>query len=143
MMSKFIKTAFVTAALCAGMAATANAHTEKGQHHWMSANTASGRGATSSEHVTTGQILNGYARAPMELARGIVLLPGRAFGTLVHLPTTTYQVVRGERSLFTPAPAMPEQNRLAMFGRGTRSTGTASRGSLTSTMPARHYEPPV
>lgn len=108
----------------------------------------------SSERVSSREVWTGLRNAPMEIGRTIVILPGRVFGSIVHSPMTTYQVVRGERRLFTPAPES-EKSRLSMGDVGsrtyhsivsapatTRDLVTGRRSLLTETEP-QHYQPPV
>ena len=157
MQSRFAKIAAVAAITCAGFAASANAgqNCHHGKYYHDTAAYSDHRGGGSYAKTTTGDVWSGFLRAPLELGRGVAMLPGRVLGTVVHAPMTTWQVVRGERRLFTPAPES-EKGQLTLRdvgSRGNRSVVgapattrdyiTGKRTLFSGTQRAAHYEPPV
>jgi hypothetical protein len=155
MRTGFAKAAAIAAVAWIGGTACLQAHPTS-RHHggYGRERMASRTEQRSSERVTSREVWDGLRNAPMEIGRTIVILPGRVFGSIVHSPTTTYQVVRGERSLFTPAPEM-EKGRLTMTDVSsrtyhsivnapatTRDLVTGKRDLLTQT-DSQHYQPPV
>ena len=137
MKSKFTTVAAIAVLVSAGLGTNASANMLESHHR------TTGRTSMTHERITTHEVVDGFVHAPLGLARGIAMMPGRVGATLWHSPTTAYGVIRGERPLFGRT-ASAHETRVANNGTNSRTySASTRRHTWYASQRMQHHGPPV